>query len=471
MLYQEIIRLSRGFAERVNAIYPCALTRSGCSFHLDALGFRRYGLVGEQGMQYRQACRMFGLSVSLISVVAGCGYGGNGGWPSHDGPPSEYSVADGSNPSGMMQGSDGNFYGTTSNGGQFNQGTVFRITPDGAETVLYSFAGGNVDGASPTGDLVQGSDGNFYGATGNGGPGQCPGAEPVGYTGPPASCGTLFKLTPDGAETVLHFFSGGADGGQPTGSLVQGSNGSFYGTTSYGSGTVFAITPQGEEAVLYSFPNYTNDGSKPSSLILGSDGNFYGTTFIGGKSNYGTVFRITPAGVETVLYSFLGGSDGELPSAPLVEGSDGNLYGTTPFGGSKDGTIFRITAAAEETVLYAFPGTANVSNPYSPLIQGSDGNFYGTTDNGGNANNACGADGCGALYKITPAGNETVLHLFAGGPIDGAFPIGNLLQGSDGNFYGTTSEGGQFDGGTVFQITPAGVLTVLHSFADTQNNQ
>jgi uncharacterized repeat protein (TIGR03803 family) len=166
-----------------------------------------------------------------------------------------------------------------------------------------------------------------------------------------------------------------------------------------------------------------------------------------------------------------GNADGANPTGDLVQGSDGNFYGTTPFDGSKDGTIFRITAAGEETVLYAFPGSANVTNPYNPLIQGSDGNFYGTTDNGGNANNACGADGCGALYKITTTGNETVLHLFAGSPIDGAFPIGNLLQGSDGNFYGTTSEGGQFDGGTVFQITLAGALTVLHSFAGTQNNQ
>jgi uncharacterized repeat protein (TIGR03803 family) len=387
-------------------------------------------------------------------------------------PGLQFPAPDGSSPSaGLIRGRDGNFYGVTAKGGQFNDGTVFSITPGGVETVLYSFAGGTADGANPTGDLVQGSDGNFYGATGGGGPGKCPGIEPIGYDGPPSACGTLFKLTPDGTDTVLHFFSGGADGGQPTGSLVQGSDGNFYGTTSYGRGTVFKISPEGEEAVLYSFPNYTNDGSEPSSLILAPDGNFYGTTFIGGQSNYGTVFAITPAGAETVLYSFLGGSDGELPSAPLVEGGDGNFYGTTPFGGSKDGTIFRITAAGEETVLYAFPGTANVTNPYTPLVQGSDGNFYGTTDNGGNANNACGADGCGALYKITPTGNETVLHLFAGSPTDGAFPIGNLLQGTDGNFYGTTSGGGQFDGGTVFQITPAGVLTVLHSFAGTQNKQ
>jgi uncharacterized repeat protein (TIGR03803 family) len=424
-------------------------------------------------MQYHRTCRMFGLSFSLMSIVTGCGYGGDRGWPSYSGPPSEYLAADGSSPSGVIQGRDGNFYGATSNGGQFNQGTVFRITPDGAETVLYSFAGGNADGANPTGDLVQGSDGNFYGATGSGGPGECPGIEPVGYNGPPSTCGTLFKLTPDGAEMVLHFFSGGADGGQPTGSLVQGSDGNFYGTTSYSSGTVFAITPQGEEAVLYSFPNYTNDGSTPSSLILGSDGNFYGTTFIGGNSNYGTVFRITPAGVETVLYSFLGGSDGELPSASLAEGSDGNFYGTTPFGGSsRDGTIFRITPSGEETVLYSFPGgTANGANPYTALIQGDDGSFYGTTQAGGNENsNPCGG-GCGSLFKFTPTGNETVLYLFAASMMDGALPAGSLVQGSDGNFYGTTSDGGQFDGGTVFRITPAGVLTVLHSFAGTQNNQ
>jgi uncharacterized repeat protein (TIGR03803 family) len=424
-------------------------------------------------MQYHRTFRIFGLSFSLTSIVTGCGYGGDRGWPSYSGPASGYLAADGSSPSGMIQGRDGSFYGTTSSGGQFNQGTVFRITPDGAETVLYSFAGGNTDGANPTGDLVQASDGNFYGATGGGGPGECPGVEPVGYTGPPATCGTLFKLTPDGAETVLHFFSGGADGGQPTGSLVQGDDGNFYGTTSYGSGTVFAITPQGEEAVLYSFPNYTDDGSKPSSLILGSDGNFYGTTFIGGNSNYGTVFRITPAGAETVLYSFLGGSDGELPSASLAEGNDGNFYGTTPFGGgSGDGTIFRITPTGEETVLYSFRGgTANGANPYTALVQGDDGSFYGTTQAGGNENsNPCGG-GCGSLFKITPSGNETVLYLFAGSTTDGALPAGSLVQGSDGNFYGTTSAGGQFDGGTVFQITPAGVLTVLHSFAGAQNGQ
>jgi uncharacterized repeat protein (TIGR03803 family) len=283
-------------------------------------------------------------------------------------PALQIPAPDGSSPSaGLIQGRDGNFYGVTANGGQFNNGTVFSITPDGVETVLYSFAGGTADGANPTGDLVQGSDGNFYGATGGGGPGECPGIEPIGYKGPPSACGTLFKLTPDGMETVLHFFSGGADGGQPTGSLVQG--------------------------------------------------------------------------------------------------SDGNFYGTTPFGGgSRDGTVFRITLSGQETVLYSFPGgTANGANPYTALIQGDDGSFYGATQAGGNENsNPCGG-GCGSLFKITPAGSETALYLFAASTMDGALPAGRLVRGSDGNFYGTTSQGGQFDGGTVFQITPAGVLTVLHS--------
>jgi uncharacterized repeat protein (TIGR03803 family) len=402
---------------------------------------------------------MFGLGVSLMSLATGCGQGGD--------IPSKYLGPDGSSPSGLILGRDGNFYGTTSSGGQFNQGTVFRITPDGVETVLYSFAGGNFDGASPTGNLIQANDGNFYGATSGGGPGQCPGIEPIDYNGPPAACGALFKLWPNGAETVLHFFSGGKDGGQPNGSLVQGGDGNFYGTTSYGSGTVFAMTPQGEETVLYSFQNYTDDGSIPSSLILGSDGYFYGTTFIGGHFNYGTVFRISSAGAETVLYSFGGGADGELPSASLIEGNDGNFYGTTPFGGSsRDGTVFKITPGGEERVLYSFSGgSGNGADPYTALIQGLDGGFYGATQAGGKENsNPCGG-GCGSLFEVTPTGSETVLYLFAAITTDAEIPDANLVQGSDGNFYGITSEGGQLGGGTVFRVTPAGTLTVLHSFA------
>jgi uncharacterized repeat protein (TIGR03803 family) len=253
---------------------------------------------------------------------------------------------------------------------------------------------------------------------------------------------------------------------------VQGKDGNFYGTTSFGTGTVFVITPQGETAVLYSFPNFTQDGSKPSSLVLGSDGNFYGTTLLGGSADSGTVFRVTPAGVEAVLYSFTGGSDGELPSASLIEGSDGNFYGTTPFGGiSEEGTIFRISPSGDETVIYSFPsGTANGESPYTALVQGDNGNYYGSTQSGGNVNNNPCGDGCGSLFEITPAGNETAFYLFPASTVDGVSPSGSLVQGSDGNFYGTTSSGGQFGGGTVFQITPTGVLTVLHSFGGTTNS-
>ncbi|MGB6486433.1 MAG: choice-of-anchor tandem repeat GloVer-containing protein [Steroidobacteraceae bacterium] len=381
-------------------------------------------------------------------------------------------MGDGSNPSsGLIQGRDGSFYGTTAAGGQFNEGTVYRITPDGDETVLYSFAGGVSDGADPSGALIESSDGNFYGTTIGGGVGQCPGPEPVSYNGPPPPCGTVFEVTPEGGEAVLHYFSGTTDGGQPTGGLLQGSNGSFYGTTDEGTGTVFTITPAGDETVLYSFPEPGSNGSIPSSLVQGTDGDFYGTTDIGGSSTYGTIFQITPAGTETVLHSFNGGTDGELPSAALVVGSDGNFYGTTPFGGLSAnpapicdrgcGTVFMITPTGVETVLYAFAGgTADGANPYGALIQASDGNFYGTTGSGGMAN--CGV-GCGTVFKITPTGVETVLYAFAGGNTDGASPS-SVVQGSDGNFYGTTAAGGEFNAGTVFKITPAGVETVLHSF-------
>jgi len=400
--------------------------------------------------------------LAVLTVLTACGYD-HGGYYFYPPTSSQTPTGDGSGPTGLIQGSDGNFYGTTANGGRYGQGTFFTITPAGAETVLYSFVGGSGDGSNPEG-VIQGSDGNFYGATSGGGNGQCQ-----------LGCGTAFKITPDGAETVLYYFTGLTDGGSPNG-LIQGTDGNFYGSAAFGGqvssvcgssgcGVVFRLTPAGEETVLYSFSGGASDGAVAASLIQGSDGNFYGVTAYGGSANDGTVFKVTAAGAESVLHAFAGGGDGAAPQTPLLEGNDGNLYGTTPLGGaSSAGVLFRVTTAGTETVLYAFAGgTADGAQPYTAVIQGTDGNLYGTTSGGSNAN--CNG-GCGTVFKSTLAGAESVLYSFGASP---AAPLqapqpSSLLQGSDGNFYGTTTNGGQFGLGTVFKLTPAGVATVLYSF-------
>ena len=341
---------------------------------------------------------------------------------------------DGGTPAaGLIQGTDGNFYGTTEVGGANNYGTVFKITPAGVETVLYSFMGGS-DGEYSAAELVQGSDGNFYGTT---------------VAGGTNDYGTVFKITPAGVETVLYTFTGGNDGGNPAAALIQGPDGNFYGTTENGGtsaeGTVFRITPAGVETVLYTFTG-ANDGANPAAgLILGTDGNFYGTTQYGGPSNDGTAFEVTPAGIETVLYSFTGGNDGERPVAGLLKAADGNFYGMTVLGGTAgSGAIFKITSAGLEAVLYSFTGGNDGGTPQAGLTQAADGNFYGTTQYGGTSN-------FGALFKITPAGVETTLYSFTGGS-DGEYTQAGLLQAADGNFYGTTPYGGTAAAGTVFKF-------------------
>jgi uncharacterized repeat protein (TIGR03803 family) len=283
--------------------------------------------------------------------------------------------------SGLVQGSDGNIYGTTASGGTSGRGTVFKITPSGIQSVLYSFPAGSSD---PYTGLIQGSDGNFYGTTGAGGTNDD---------------GTVFKITPSGTETVLHVFpKTGSDGETPYAGVIQGSDGNFYGTTYFGGanglGTVFKVTPGGTETVLYSFAA-GNDGEHPyAGVTQGSDGNFYGTTYQGGTSGLGTVFKITPSGTETVLYSFAGGSDGANPEAGLIQGSDGNFYGTTLQGGAGGlGTVFKITPSGTETVLHAFAGSSDGANPSANLVQGSDGTLYGSTGAGG-------TKGYGTFFKV-----------------------------------------------------------------------
>jgi uncharacterized repeat protein (TIGR03803 family) len=357
-----------------------------------------------------------------------------------------------------MQGSDGNFYGTTAYGGTNGNGTVFQVTPAGALTTLASFAGTN--GCHPIAALVQGSDGNFYGTT---------------YGGGASGNGTVVRMTSAGALTTLVSFNG-TNGSYPIAGLVQGSDGNFYGTTILGGannrGTVFKMTSAGALTTLVSFTGL--NGSSPfAALVQGTNGNFYGTT-AGGNGywangsasyNYGTVFEMTPAGVLTTLRVFTG-ANGYNPSAGLVQGSDGNFYGTTAYGGNLGlnagygfGTVFKMAPTGTLTTLVSF----NLANGYSPsagLVQGSDGNFYGTTSGGGTGGSAPG--GGGTVFKMTPAGVLTTLVSFNGA--NGNSPQAMLLQGIDGNFYGTTEYGGANGRGTVFRVTPAGVLTTLVSF-------
>lgn len=345
--------------------------------------------------------------------------------------------SDGTDPlARLLQGADGNFYGITNTGGTYGDGTIFEMTPIGVESVLHAFSG--TDGQNPQGGLIQDASGNFFGASVYGGS--------YGY-------GTAFELSANQTETVLHSFAKGSDGGYPICSLVEDASGNLYGTTWGGGlthGIVFKIASGGSETVLHSFAYNSSDGGYPTAgLVLGSDGNYYGTTNTGGGSaNAGTIFKITPSGSETLLYTFTGGSDGGNPQAPLIQGSDGNFYGTTSAGGAHgDGTVFQVTPAGVETVVYSFAGgTSDGSDPVAGLLHASDGNFYGTTKQGGSS-------GDGTVFKLTSDGLETVVYSFTGGSTDGAAPAASLIEGSDGKLYGTTSAGGPNGYGTVFSVT------------------
>jgi uncharacterized protein (TIGR03437 family) len=328
-------------------------------------------------------------------------------------------------------------------------------------TILASFDGTN--GVGPIDALIQGADRNFYGTTSGGD-------------------GTVFRITPAGEITTLYSFCSlpaCADGVQPFAGLVQASDGTFYGTTQGGGtndhGTVFKLTAGGAETVLYSFCSQTDcaDGAAPQSALLqASDGNFYGTTYAGGSNDAGTIFKITPAGTLQTLYRFCSSStsclDGETPYAGLVQASDGNFYGTTAVGGVYgSGTVFKITIAGTLRTLYSFcsqVGCVDGSWPRAGVIQASDGNFYGTTLKGG-------TNASGTVFKVTPGGMLTTLYSFCSLPgcTDDGLPMAGLIQASDGNFYGTTSGGSTISAGTIFKITTGGVLTTLTGFCSQPN--
>lgn len=290
---------------------------------------------------------------------------------------------------GLILDAQSNLYGTASAGGGSGCygkgcGTVFELASGGGETVLHSFTG--ADGSFPRGVLITDAEGNLFGTTGDGGT--------SGY-------GTVFKLTPKGTETILHSFTLGSDGGYPSSGPIADSSGNLFGTTYIGGashlGTVFEVTSEGAESVLYSFCGRANciDGAYPTAgLIADAQGNLYGTTLEGGSQDFGTVFKLTRTGTEAVLYSFTGKSDGGLPIAGLIADSRGNLYGTTQRGGALGyGTVFKVTPKGTETVLHSFAAGNDGAYPYAGVIADAPGNLYGTTYAGG-------AHGLGTVFEI-----------------------------------------------------------------------
>lgn len=396
--------------------------------------------------------------------------------------------SDGARPlAGLALGPNGNFFGTTYIGGANGNGTVFEISTNGILTTLIAFEGTN--GAIPEASLAVGPDGNLYGTTSQGGGN---------------GNGIVFKVTTNGVLTPLHSFSAlvndnltgfvtNADGAAPYAGLVLGTNGIFYGATLSGgmggSGALFEVTTNGAWTNLYSFTaeNYnqagvgepaTNvDGANPvAALALGSDGNFYGTTHGGGGNGAGTVFKLTPDGKLTTLYTFgavrhiysgesvllYTNSDGALPFGVLTPSTNGYLYGTTSGGGPGGlGTLFKMTMGGALTTLVLFTN-ANGAHPGGTLALDADGNLYGTTFGGGSA-------GYGTVFAVTASGALTTLANFADN--QGANPYAGLALAPNGNFYGTTYGGGTNSDGTVFEITTNGVLTTLVNFAGANGSE
>lgn len=358
---------------------------------------------------------------------------------------------------------NGTLYGTTSEGGAFHLGTVYSISPSGAQTVLHSFAG-NPDGASPYAGLAF-VGGSLYGTT---------------YDGGAEGVGTVFSVSPSGSEKVLYSFTGGSDGGLPSAGLID-VNGTLYGTTAFGGdlsctgaypgcGTVYSITTSGSENVLHRFTD-GSDGAFPDAELLNVGGTLYGTTAFGGDphceslySSCGTVYRITTSGSEKTIYRFAGGSDGVMPVGGLIE-VKGKLFGATRDGGGTGcghpgcGVVYRVSTSGAEKVLHRFGSGSNSDggDPEGDLVD-VNGTLYGTTRFGG-VTCSGGLCGPGTIYSVTTTGTEAVLYRFNSGT--GRNPSAGLVE-AGGVLYGTTNFGGRgcprrelIGGcGTVFAFSP-----------------
>ncbi len=349
-----------------------------------------------------------------------------------------------------------------------------------SESILYSFGSSSGDGINPWSGLVMDGAGNLYGTTNVGGDLNCPAINFNFDVG----CGTVFKIDTLGNETILHTFHGGKDGANPVNSLTIDEAGNLYGITLYGGykagqgGTVFKIRPSGKYSILHAFTG-APDGQNPwGSLTLDAAGNIYGTTSLGGNSvstpckprrgtpGCGIVYKLSPKGVETILYNFNGGSDGAFPKGNVVLDSIGNLYGAaTEAGPNNYGYLFKLSPQNELTNLYSFCSQINCADGTLPsfLTLDSQGNLYGIAGADGRSMNGFGFPG--AIFEHSPAGLETTLATFCIGFTcpNGSGPYGNLLL--DGaTLYGTTYEGGQYEEGTVYELSTAGVETLLYSF-------
>lgn len=353
-------------------------------------------------------------------------------------------------------------------------GVVFEVSSTtGSQQVLHTFDFTGVsgsDGAQPVGGVIRNKAGTLFGATAQGG----------AVAGPcHHGCGAVFSLTSSGTLTLLHSFTSGTDGEGPSAGLYMDKTGNLYGMTltggstttcgdkdTPGCGTVFKVTPSGGESVLHHFVGGKTDGAYPiGSLIANSGGNLYGTTVAGGstgscgilkREGCGIVFKLASNGTLTILHSFAGGSDGAYPTGALMFDSEGDLYGTTVGGGSDAncgvgpygcGTVFKIAAAGGESVIYAFQGgAADGGYPTSGVIADTAGDLFGVTAAGGGTGN-CGfkfkpIKGCGTAFEIAAAGGETILHVFTGKKGAGGYPMFGMIQNKAGKFFGTTVSGG-----------------------------
>jgi len=394
--------------------------------------------------------------------------------------------ADGALPfAGVTLDPAGNLYGTTAAGGTFTGslcgsygcGVAFKIDGREHESVLYSFSGSQ-DGAYPESGLLRDSSGQLYGNSNEGGS---------------HGAGTVFKLQPEANvcaralcpwnETVLHSFGMGNDGVYPSGDLIRDAEGNLYGVTSNGGsgpcasgcGTVFKVDPEGNETVLWNFAGPPNDGAYPyCSLFSDRMGNLYGTTYGGGNFSSGTVFELTPTGsgwTERVIYNFTFAADGWYPFGGVISDAQGNLYGTTSEGGSADnGVVFKLSPGGDETVLHSFTGPPDGAAPGARLLLDGSGNLYGTTPAGGTRSGECSfSNGCGTVFELSPNGSgwtERILWNFTGGA-DGSQPTTPVVMDAQGNLYGTTRHGGDLNSqnpscfinvsvgcGVVFQLAP-----------------